>query len=46
MAMGEAAGRAAGMSVKEGVSPREIVVSGLQRKLLLKRAYLNPAVMI
>lgn len=46
MAMGEAAGRAAGMAVKEGISPREIVVSELQRELLTKGAYLNPTVMV
>jgi hypothetical protein len=46
MAMGEAAGRAASVAVKRGISPRGIVVSELQRKLLSKGAYLNPAVMV
>jgi hypothetical protein len=41
MAMGEAAGRAAGMAVKEGVSPANINVGKLQKELLAKGAYLN-----
>lgn len=41
MAMGEAAGRAAGMAVREGVSPAHINVSKLQKELLAKGAYLN-----
>jgi hypothetical protein len=41
MAMGEAAGRAAGIAVREGVSPANINVSKLQKELLAKGAYLN-----
>jgi hypothetical protein len=41
MAMGEAAGRAAGIAVREGVSPANINVSKLQKELLSKGAYLN-----
>lgn len=46
MAMGEAAGRAAAMAVKKGVSPSKIIVDELQKELLTKGAYLNPSVKI
>jgi hypothetical protein len=42
MAMGEAAGRAAKMSVREDKSPLDIDVSKLQKELLEKGAYLRP----
>jgi hypothetical protein len=41
MAMGEAAGRAAKMAVREGVSPSRINVSRLQEELLAHGAYLR-----
>ena len=41
MAMGEAAGRAAKMAVRDGVLPSEINVSKLQKELLDKGAYLR-----
>ena len=43
MAMGEAAGRAAKMAVKEGIQPADINVKELQRELLEKGAYLRIA---
>lgn len=43
MAMGEAAGRAAKMAVREGKHPDEIDVSKLQKELLDHQAYLRPA---
>ncbi|HBL75023.1 MAG TPA: FAD-dependent oxidoreductase [Prolixibacteraceae bacterium] len=42
MAMGEAAGRAAKMAVRNGVAPSEINVAKLQEELLAKGAYLRP----
>ncbi|MDX9882318.1 MAG: FAD-dependent oxidoreductase [Prolixibacteraceae bacterium] len=42
MAMGEAAGRAAKMAVRDGLLPSEINVSKLQKELLDKGAYLRP----
>jgi ribulose 1,5-bisphosphate synthetase/thiazole synthase len=42
MAMGEAAGRAAKMAVRDGVTPAEIDVTKLQEELLAKGAYLRP----
>lgn len=44
MAMGEAAGRAAKMAVREGVSPKQIRVEALQAEILAKGGYLNPTV--
>ena len=41
MAMGEAAGRAAGMAVRERVSPAEISVSNLREQLVAHGAYLR-----
>lgn len=41
MAMGEAAGRAAKLAVREGVQPRDIDVKKLQKELLEKGAYLR-----
>jgi hypothetical protein len=41
MAMGEAAGRAAAMSVRRGIPPSEIDVLELQRELLANGAYLR-----
>ncbi len=41
MAMGEAAGRAAKMAVKEGIQPDAIDVKALQQELLEKGAYLR-----
>ncbi len=41
MAMGEAAGRAAKMAIREGVQPAEIDVKKLQEELLEKGAYLR-----
>ena len=41
MAMGEAAGRAAKMAVRKGISPREIDVEALREELLQHGAYLN-----
>src|SRR5690606_28961229 len=41
MAMGEAAGRAANMAVKEGIPPHAIDVAALQKELLEKGAYLR-----
>lgn len=41
MAMGEAAGRAAKMAVRNSISPSEIDVAALQRELLSKGAYLR-----
>lgn len=41
MATGEAAGRAAKKSVREGIFPRKLNVSELQEELLFKGAYLN-----
>lgn len=42
MAMGEAAGRAAKMSIRKGVLPAQLNVAELQAELLEKGAYLNP----
>lgn len=42
MAMGEAAGRAAKLAVRDGVFPSEISVSKLRKELLGKGAYLRP----
>ena len=42
MAMGEAAGRAAKIAVRDGVPPSEISVEKLQKELLRKGAYLRP----
>jgi ribulose 1,5-bisphosphate synthetase/thiazole synthase len=42
MAMGEAAGRAAKMAVRDKVDPSEINVKKLQEELLAKGAYLRP----
>lgn len=42
MAMGEAAGRAAKMAVREGVPPADIEVAKLQAELLARGAYLRP----
>lgn len=42
MAMGEAAGRAAKMAVRDGVLPSEVNISKLQKELLDKGAYLRP----
>lgn len=44
MAMGEAAGRAAKLAVKQDMPPHRIDVSELQRELLDKGAYLNEEV--
>jgi hypothetical protein len=44
MAMGEAAGRAAGLAIKGGVSPAEVNVAELQRELLAHGAYLRTPV--
>lgn len=41
MAMGEAAGRAAGMAVREGLSPAEISVDKLRDELIAHGAYLR-----
>jgi len=41
MAMGEAAGRAAKMAVREGVSPAKINVQKLREELVARRAYLR-----
>jgi hypothetical protein len=41
MAMGEAAGRAAKMAVRDDVSPAEIDVGKLQSELLERGAYLR-----
>ena len=41
MAMGEAAGRAAKMAVREGVQPSEVNVGKLQKELIAKGAYLR-----
>ena len=43
MAMGEAAGRAAKMAVRQGIQPADINVKQLQRELLDKGAYLRIA---
>ena len=43
MAMGEAAGRAAKMAVRQGIQPADINVKQLQRELLAKGAYLRIA---
>jgi hypothetical protein len=43
MAMGEAAGRAAKLAVRAGVSPANIDVRELQKELLARGAYLRPA---
>jgi hypothetical protein len=43
MAMGEAAGRAAKIAVRENISPSAISVEKLREELLTKGAYLNPA---
>jgi hypothetical protein len=41
MAMGEAAGRAAKMAIRDGVQPSDIVVAKLQQELLGNGAYLR-----
>jgi len=41
MAMGEAAGRAAKMSVREGIWPANVYVSRLQQELLSPGAFLR-----
>ncbi|HXU79625.1 MAG TPA: FAD-dependent oxidoreductase [Methylomirabilota bacterium] len=41
MAMGEAAGRAAKMAVREGVSPAKINVQKLRKELVMRGAYLR-----
>ena len=41
MAMGEAAGRAAAMAVREGVAPSEVDVRRLQQELVARGAYLR-----
>jgi hypothetical protein len=41
MAMGEAAGRAAKMAVRQGIQPADIDVKELQKELLEKGAYLR-----
>ena len=41
MAMGEAAGRAAKMAVREGIKPSQVDVNKLRAELLEKGAYLN-----
>ncbi len=43
MAMGEAAGRAAKIAVRDGIPPSEINVAKLQEELLEKGAYLRPS---
>lgn len=43
MAMGEAAGRAAKMAVRNGLTPSEVDVTSLQQELLANGAYLRPA---
>ena len=42
MAMGEAAGRAAKMAVRDGIAPSKINVEKLREELLSKGAYLRP----
>ncbi len=42
MAMGEAAGRAAGMAVRKGVAPSCIDVDALREELITRGAYLRP----
>lgn len=42
MAMGEAAGRAAKLAVRQGIQPAAVDVRELQRELLSKGAYLRP----
>ncbi|WP_215222728.1 FAD-dependent oxidoreductase [Echinicola shivajiensis] len=42
MAMGEAAGRAAAISIKEGIKPSQINVGVLRQKLSNSGAFLNP----
>jgi len=44
MAMGEAAGRAAKMAIREGVQPADIDVKKLQEELREKGAYLRQGV--
>ncbi|HUM66437.1 MAG TPA: FAD-dependent oxidoreductase, partial [Chitinophagaceae bacterium] len=41
MAMGEAAGRAAKMAVRNGIQPRDVDVKKLQQELLDEGAYLR-----
>ena len=41
MATGEAAGKAAALSIKEGVQPRNINVKDLQKALLEEDVYLR-----
>jgi hypothetical protein len=41
MAMGEAAGRAAKMAVREGISPSQVNVPKLRDELTTKGAYLR-----
>ena len=41
MAMGEAAGRAANIAVRDGVAPSKIDVEKLRNELLLNGAYLR-----
>ncbi|WP_105436867.1 FAD-dependent oxidoreductase [Neorhizobium sp. T25_13] len=41
MAMGEAAGRAAGIAISQGVRPSDVDIHALRRKLLEKGAYLR-----
>ncbi len=43
MAMGEAAGRAAKMTVRKGIQPADVDVKALQKELLEKGAYLRTA---
>ncbi|WP_025763601.1 FAD-dependent oxidoreductase [Dyadobacter tibetensis] len=42
MAMGEAAGRAAKMAVRQGIKPSEVDVQALRAELLATGAFLNP----
>lgn len=45
MAMGEAAGRAAKLAIRQGVAPSELDVNLLREELRSKGAYLNPEVL-
>ena len=41
MAMGEAAGRAAAMAVRQGIAPSQVDVNALREELRSAGAYLN-----
>ncbi len=45
MAMGEAAGRAAKLAIRAGVLPSQLDVAELRAELIVKGAFLNPAVL-